>query len=93
MALTSNFAHVRPHLNNSFQRNFSTFGAKYQESERPNQKNENPKVGTFKLSDITPSRGGRIAIGAAFVVLATAESLTWWHVGPKIFGKKSDDDE
>lgn len=59
--------------------------------QKPTEKPSNPKVGSFKMSDITTSRAGRIALIGGFVVLATAESLTYWTVGPKIFGKKSDE--
>ncbi|KAF7534293.1 hypothetical protein G7054_g6374 [Neopestalotiopsis clavispora] len=64
----------------------------HQGTQKPGEKHANPKVGSFKMSDITTSRAGRIALIGGFVVLATAESLTYWTVGPKIFGKKSSDE-
>lgn len=52
-------------------------------------KTENPSFGSFRLNDIVPSRGGRIALLAGFTILGTMETWTYWKL---FFGKKPDSD-
>lgn len=71
--------------------NFST--ARAMLAKRPGVPHGNPELPSFRIGDIVSTRRGRIIFYSLFAVLATAESLTWLNLAPRVFGGDRTDGE
>ena len=60
---------------------------------RPGVPNGNPELPSFRVGDVVATRRGRIIFYGLFAVLATAETLAWLNLAPRVFGRGRADGE